>query len=115
MHHSEPDIVSGRFVSSGAVAYESGEFYNREIRNVGIFDHSPDVTAATECAAGGTFREDLSGGGDAFGTNRAVTVATVKSQREPPKIASTRSQMTGRRRRLSARKAQARRSFDFIL
>jgi hypothetical protein len=33
----------------------------------------------------------------------------------PPKIASTRSQMTGRRRRLSARKAQARRSLSFIV
>jgi hypothetical protein len=33
----------------------------------------------------------------------------------PPMIASTRSQMTGRRRRLSARKAQARRSLDFMI
>jgi hypothetical protein len=33
----------------------------------------------------------------------------------PPRMESTRSQMTGRRRRLSARNAQARRSFDFMV
>ena len=36
-------------------------------------------------------------------------------QLTPPKIASTRSQMTGRRRRLSARNTNARRSFDFMI
>jgi len=80
--------MTGRFVSPGAVAYESGELYNREIRNVRIFDHSPDVTAATECAASVTAGEDLSGGGDTFGANRAVTVATVESQLTPPTMSS---------------------------
>jgi len=88
VNHSEPDIVSGRFVSSGAVAYESGKFDDGKIRHVGIFDHSPDVTAATECAAGGTFREDLSGGGDAFGADWAETVATEEDQRTPPTMRS---------------------------
>jgi hypothetical protein len=61
--------VSGRFVASGAVAYESGKLYNREIRNVGILNHGSDDTATTECATGGTAGEDLSGGGDAFGAD----------------------------------------------
>ena len=88
MHHSETDIVSGRFVSSGAVADESGELDDRKIRHVGILNHGSDVTAATECAASGTFREDLSGGGDSFGANRAEAVATVEDQRTPPTMNS---------------------------
>jgi hypothetical protein len=84
MHYSETDVMTGSFVAARAVANESGELYNREIRHVGIFNHSSDVTAATECAASGTFRENLSGGGDAFGANRSKAVATVESQREPP-------------------------------
>jgi hypothetical protein len=35
-------------------------------------------------------------------------------QLTPPTIASARSQITGRRRRFSAMKAKARRSFDFM-
>ena len=84
MNHSETDIVTGRFIASGAVANESGKFDNGKIRDVGILYHSSDVTAATECAASGTASEDLSGGGDAFGTNRAEAVATVESQLTPP-------------------------------
>jgi hypothetical protein len=84
MHYSETDVVTGRFIASGAVANESCELYNGQVRNVGILNHGSDVTAATECAASGTFRENLSGGGDAFGANRSKAVATVKSQREPP-------------------------------
>jgi hypothetical protein len=86
MHHSETDVMTGSFIASGAVANESGKFYNREIRHVGILNHGSDVSAATECAASGTFREDLSGVGDAFGANRAEAVATVKIQREPPRV-----------------------------
>ena len=84
MHHSETDIVASRFVAAGAVAYESGKFYNREIRNVRIFHKGPNISAATECAASGTAGEDLSGGGDDFGANRAEAVATKESQRTPP-------------------------------
>jgi hypothetical protein len=76
VNYGETDIMSGCFIAAARVTDESGELDDGEIRNVGIFDHSPDVTAATECAASGTFRENLSGGGDAFGPNRAVTVAT---------------------------------------
>jgi hypothetical protein len=106
--------MSGCFIASRAIANESGKFDDGKIRDIGIFDHSPDVTAATECAAGMAASEHFGGGGDTFGANRSKAVATVESQREPPMIASTRSQMTGRRRRLSARKAQARRSLSFI-
>jgi hypothetical protein len=76
--------MSGRFVAARAVANESGELYNREIRDVRIFDHSPNISTATECAASGTAGEDLSGGGDAFGANRSKAVATKESHREPP-------------------------------
>jgi len=76
MHYGETHVVTGCFIAARAVADESGELYNGKIRYVGIFDHSPDVTAATECAASGTFRENLSGGGDAFGANGAEAVAT---------------------------------------
>jgi len=76
MHYSETDVMTGSFIAARAVANESCKFDNREIRNVGILNHGSDVTAATECAASGTFRENLSGGGDAFGANGAEAVAT---------------------------------------
>jgi hypothetical protein len=78
--------MSGSFVAAARVTDESGEFYNREIRDVRIFHKGPNISAATECAASGTAGEDLSGGGDAFGANRAKAVATVESQREPPRL-----------------------------
>jgi hypothetical protein len=90
--------VTGRFVSSGAVAYESGELYNGQIRDIGILYHSPDDTPSTECAASGTASKDLGGLSDAFGANRAVTVAAKESQRAPPRV-SMRATMAIRRRK----------------
>ena len=84
MNYGETDVVTGSFVASGAVADESGKFHDGQIRDIGILNHGSDVTAATECAASGTFREDLSGGGDTFGADGAEAVATVESQLTPP-------------------------------
>jgi hypothetical protein len=86
MHHSETDIVASRFVAATRVTDESGELDDGKVRYVGIFHKGPNISAATECAVSGTAGEDLSGGGDAFGANRAEAVATVESQREPPRL-----------------------------
>jgi hypothetical protein len=117
MHHSETDVVASRFVAARAVADESGELYNREIRNVGILNHGSNVTAATECAASGTAGEDLSGGGDSFGANRAEAVATVKIQREPPTMNSaTQSAMAEITSAAPIRSARAvRRGLSFMI
>jgi hypothetical protein len=49
---------------------------------------------------------------DSFGTNRAKAVATKESQLTPPRIASTRSQMTGSNNAFNARNARNARSLD---
>jgi hypothetical protein len=101
MHYSETDVMTGRFIASARVTDESGELDDGKIRYVGILNHGSYVTAATECAASGTFREDLSGGGDAFGANRAEAVATKESQRTPPRL-SIKATMAIRRRKPKA-------------
>ena len=98
MHHSETDVVTGRFVAAGAIANESGEFDNGQIRDIGILDHSPDVTTATECAASGTASEDLGGITNRIGADGAESVATEESQREPP-IDAMRATMDIKRRK----------------
>jgi hypothetical protein len=91
--------MARRFVGTRRISDESGELYNREVRNVGILNHGSDDTTASECATGGTFRENPGGVPDPESANRAESVATVKSQFAPPIKASARIQITGRRRR----------------
>jgi hypothetical protein len=114
MDYREPDVVARSFIGTGAVAYESGELHNREVPGVGIFHHGSDDTTATECAAGGTFRENPGGVPDRIGADGAEAVAAIESQLTPPIKASARIQMTGRRRRLSARNPRARRSLERV-
>jgi hypothetical protein len=114
MDYREPDVMARRFVGTRRISDESGELYNREVRNVGILNHGSDDTTASECATGGTFRENPGGVPDGIGADGAEAVATVESQFAPPIKASAKSQITGRRRRLSARKASARRSLERV-
>jgi hypothetical protein len=106
--------MARRFVGTGAVAYECGKLYNGQVPSIGILNHGSDKSALSECATGGTAGEDLSGGGDSFGANRAESVATEEDQLTPPIKASARNQITGRRRRFSARNPRARRSLEGI-
>jgi hypothetical protein len=99
MDYREPDVVSRRFIGTGAVAYESGKLHNREVPGVGILHHGSDKSALSKCPPGGTFRENPGGVPDGIGANGTESVATVKSQFAPPIKASARSQITGRRRR----------------
>ena len=96
MHHSEPDVMTRRFVGTGAVAYECGKLYNGQVPSIGILNHGSDKSALSECATGGTFRENPGGVPDGIGADGAEAVAAVKSQFAPPIKASARSQMTGR-------------------
>jgi hypothetical protein len=99
MDHGKTNIVASRFIGTGRISDESGKLHNREVRNVGILNHGSDDTTASECATGGTFRENPGGVPDPESANRAESVATVKSQFAPPIKASARIQITGRRRR----------------
>jgi hypothetical protein len=93
VNHSETDIVTGCFVAARRISDESRELYNGKVPGVGILNHGSDDTATSECAAGGTLREDIGGVPDGISTNRTEAVATVESQREPP-IDSMRATMT---------------------
>jgi hypothetical protein len=84
--------MTRRFVGTGAVAYECGKLHNGQVPGVGIFNHGSDDTPATECPAGGTFRENPGGIPDGIGADGAKTVATEESQFTPP-IASMRATM----------------------
>jgi hypothetical protein len=106
--------VARRFIGTGRISDESGELHDGQVPGVGILNHGSDDTPATECPPGGTFRENPGGVPDGIGANGTESVATVKSQFAPPIKASARSQITGRRRRFSARKASARRSFERV-
>jgi hypothetical protein len=106
--------VARSFIGTGAVAYESGKLHNREVPGVGILHEGSDKSAPSKCAAGGTFRENPGGVPDGIGANGTESVATVENQFAPPIKASARSQITGRRRRFSARKASARRSLERV-
>jgi hypothetical protein len=114
MDHGKTNVMASRFVGTGAVAYESGKLHDGQVPGVGILNHGSDDTPATECPPGGTASENPGGITDGIGADGAEAVATVESQFAPPIKASARSQMTGRRRRLSARKAQARRSLERV-
>jgi hypothetical protein len=108
--------MSGRFIAARAVANESSKFDDGKIRDVRIFDHSPDVTAATECSPGMAASEHFGGGGDAFGANRSKAVATKESQFTPPIKASARSQRIGSKNAFNARNARnARILWDFFI
>jgi hypothetical protein len=104
--------VARRFVGTCRISDESGELHDGQVPGVGIFHEGSDDTTATECPPGGTFRENSGGVPDGIGANGTESVATVESQFAPPIKASARSQMTGRRRRLSARNPSARRSLE---
>jgi hypothetical protein len=106
--------MARRFVGTRRISDESGELYNREVPGVGILHEGSDKSAPSKCAAGGTFRENPGGVPDGIGADGAEAGATVESQFAPPIKASARSQITGRRRRFSARKASARRSFERV-
>jgi hypothetical protein len=76
--------MTRRFVETGAVAYECGEFDDGKIRDIGIFNHGSDKSALSKCAACGTFRENPGGVTDGIGADGAKAVATEESQRTPP-------------------------------
>jgi len=84
--------VTGRFVSARRISDESRKLYNGKVPGVGILNHGSDDAPATECAAGGTFRENPGGISDGISTDGTEAVATKESQLTPPRIASTRSQ-----------------------
>ena len=84
MHHSEPDVMTRRFVGTGAVAYECGKLYNGQVPSIGILNPGSDKSALSECATGGTFRENPGGVPDGIGADGAEAVATEESQRTPP-------------------------------
>jgi hypothetical protein len=114
MDHGEPDVVSRRFIGTGRISDESGKLHDGQVPGVGILNEGSDKSAPSKCAAGGTFRENPGGVPDEIGADGAEAVATVESQFAPPIKASARSQITGRRRRFSARKASARRSLERV-
>jgi hypothetical protein len=84
MHHSEPDVMTRRFVGTGAVAYECGKLYNGQVPSIGILNHGSDKSALSECATGGTAGEHFGGVPDGIGADGAEAVATEESQRTPP-------------------------------
>jgi hypothetical protein len=106
VHATPPWITVNR------ISDESGNLPDGQVPGVGILHHGSDKSALSKCPPGGTFRENPGGVPDRIGANRAEAVATVESQFAPPIKASAKSQITGRRRRLSARNAQARRSLE---
>jgi hypothetical protein len=114
MDHGKTNIVASRFIGTGRISDESGKLHDRQVPGVGILNHGSDDTPATESTAGGTASENFGGVSDGIGADGAEAVAAVESQFAPPIKASARSHMTGRRRRLSARKASARRSFERV-
>jgi hypothetical protein len=114
MDHGKTNVMASRFVGTGAVAYESGKLHDGQVPGVGILHEGSDKSALSKCPPGGTFRENPGGIPDPESANRAEAVATVENQFTPPIKASARSQITGRRRRFSARKASARRSLERV-
>ncbi len=76
--------MARRFIGTGRISDESGKLYNREVRNVGIINHGSDDTTASECATGGTFRENPGGVSDRIGADGAESVAAEESQFTPP-------------------------------
>ena len=108
MNHSETDIVTGCFVEAGAVAYESGKLYDGKVPGVGVLNHGSDDAATTECAAGGTFRENPGGVSDGISTDGTEAVATKESQLTPPmRSSATQNAKAPRTRAASARNAKA--------
>ncbi len=106
--------MASRFIGTGRISDESGELHDGQVPGVGILHEGSDDTTATESPASGTFRENPGGVPDRIGADGAESVAAEESQFAPPIKASARIQMTGRRRRFSARKASARRSFERV-
>ena len=114
MDHGKTNVMASRFVGTRRISDESGELYNREVRNVGILNHGSDETPSTESPAGGAAGEHFGGIANTERTHGAESGAAVEVQFAPPIKASARSQITGIRRRLSARKASARRSLERV-
>jgi hypothetical protein len=108
MHHSEPDIVASRFIASGRISDESGEFHDGKVPGVGILNHGSDDATLSECATGGATGEDFGGIVNAKGTDGAESVATEESQLTPPMRSSeTQNAKAPRTRAASARNARA--------
>jgi hypothetical protein len=114
MDYREPDVVACRFIGTGRISDESGKLHDGQVPGVGIFNEGSDKSAPSKCAAGGTACENPGGVTDGIGADGAEAVAAIESQLTPPIKASARIQMTGRRRRLSARNPRARRSLERV-